>query len=992
MPTLDENQRAWLDKALQSKGRFTRAASIRKEWEDYRRRRDKAVANSAGLPPEHPNRKLIDNGIRDADALAKDGKFAQAYKALDSIKKMGATASVERARTISISGIETELNVLRSKIGNVKSTVEFAHRFYGDVFDRVDQLTPCSAQPDLTAATLHLKGLNETAAELMIELAVREKWMYRASDEVRAAGFRDHIERIERDIAVHVTAGHADKVANATQRLQSMKAEITTPDNRYFNPDYVVSAVAERRGTFETAMRALRDISMFKGTVENTRDPSTEQVRDRLEPTTNLEWLEQEEEDRLALARRMMVSAGLKDSTLQSRTKERDVEVAPELDRFDGDTMFEDLSDAVFGQGNDMPEALTMSQIEALIAGAGTKLRDEIANLDPAGDEMFDLMLKTPKELASLACLKLTGIADLSQAGDALKELFTRMGREMRKAILENSPNRMKDDKSEIVVNGQTYTLVDTIGEGANGAIRRYTDGTKTFVVKSLKRGEERSFGAMAEEMRTHKRLMDGAGEGSENIVEMKGAAVSNDGALHMMMEEVEGGDMTTVGNNLVMLESLGVLPPEAKRVLSLDLIAQTVKGMMAMQQSGLVHNDLKPQNMMIARDGTVKIIDFGESRFVDEQTETIPGAGDGDYNTTPGYEAPEHWGGDQGVTSKADSFALSGIMKILMDPSMSEASVLRGQKPVGALGRIVAALSDPDPKKRPALDTVLVSSLMDQVSQNANPQDVRDLQVAAAEVNTAMRGLKATISAEDLRANAPSGKGMTDTMWLPYLEKGLQNGAEVPIAAFQTMVTKLDDKLRELRGKLAGGSPDGAQDLRDKIAEAERQKKFWMAEVTRQMDGHRAEGKKELDDLLADPANTTTVPGKGGGKMTLKDAVALRERNLSDIDRLQKDFYTLANDRPDMAQAWLDETNATLNALADQAAAIEKAVVAAAGPKARYFLAEQKMSEIAARFGPRKTTGEEIRDKATPKSPPVQPPMPPQGGDRPNPPPPPGS
>jgi serine/threonine protein kinase len=396
----------------------------------------------------------------------------------------------------------------------------------------------------------------------------------------------------------------------------------------------------------------------------------------------------------------------------------------------------------------------------------------------------------------------------------------------------------------------------------------------------------------------------------------------------------------------------------------------QTVKGMQAMQERGLVHNDLKPQNMMVNKDGTVKIIDFGESRFVDEDSGQVPKAIPGGYNTTAGYESPEHWGNDaiKGVDSKADTFALGGIVKTMLDPSISETATSGLPQPVSALGRLASLLNDDDPTKRPSLDAVLMSSLLDQLQEDNNPEDVKDLQKVMSEMNVAMKDLTGTVSGDDFNNRRPQGKGMTDVLWLPYERKIAQGNAEVPLAVMQTMPTKIDDAIRDLQKKMASGNNlEEASDDRQKLARYEEMKTFWLKKISENVARQREEGKAELDVLLEDEWADVNIPGPGGGNMTVGDAKTRKDENLAQIKLIQAEFYALSMTDPVAAQDAMAETNRRLQALDVQNKAVDAAIFGLLGPKGKYFVTEQKLSEVAARFGPRKVTGEEIAEKATP-------------------------
>lgn len=977
MPTLDELQRQWLDTALQSKGRFTRAASIRKDWEDYRRRRDKAGLGFAGLPDDHPNKSTIGDGLKAADELAKQGKFADAYKALDRIKKLGATASKERAKAISIDSVRVALNILRSDLNTIVSRIDFAQDWYSTVHDRLDDLEPASSMATLAEATRHLRVIADEEALLLVELTARHNEVFSAYKLVRERNPAEAIAGIERDISLHLAAGNRDAIQPHQQELARLKQIAAGRNGTYLRPDDSIDVVNRNKAEFARKLSALKDISRFKGATEEdgAKDQQTIGARSDLKQTGSLVRLQQEEADRIDRMKQAMKLAGIKDTSLKTDTKEIDVKRAPDIRKFDGAQVFDEAVESVFGIGVEVPDDIPSGKAEALKTAALDKFRKAMTRLDPAGDEVFDLMLSSIEDLKKMCNLQLTGIESGKGISQSHELLLNQMAEAMRKEVLALSPNKMANDASKVTVNGVEYTLVGVVGEGATGAVRRYTDGTKTFVVKSLKGGmDDDAFGKMASEMRTHRQVVQGSDDtetGTDNIVMMNGAAVGEDGSLHMMMEEAEGGDMSTVGNNMVLLKEMGVLPEEARKALTLDLIAQTAKGMKALRERGLVHNDIKPQNIMINKDGTVKIIDFGESRFVDEETGLEPQAIAGGYATTPGFEAPEHYGkgGKGGIDSKADTFALGGIVKTLMDQSVSENAVLDEPAPVGSLGRLADALTKEKGADRVSYDGVLVSSLMDSLEEEYNPADVKDLQKAMSQMNVVMKDMKANLTADELNDNQVEGKGMTNALWLPYMNKVSKSGGDVPLTVMQTMPVKIDDALRKARDSLAKAKPEDSVDLRAKIKELEKKKAFWNKKIKESLDAQRAEGKKDLDDLTArEPSPDVTVPGEGGGKMTLKAALKLRDDNIEAIKGLQDDFDTLAKGRPDLALNWLDETNKMLIALDAQNQAINQLVLDLLGPKGKYYVIEQEMSQIATRFAPRRVSGEDLSDRATPK------------------------
>jgi serine/threonine protein phosphatase PrpC/predicted Ser/Thr protein kinase len=103
------------------------------------------------------------------------------------------------------------------------------------------------------------------------------------------------------------------------------------------------------------------------------------------------------------------------------------------------------------------------------------------------------------------------------------------------------------------------------------------------------------------------------------------------------------------------------------------NIAEQIAKGLRAFHRLEMLHQDLRPQNIMIDRSGTVKVIDFGSAR-VAGVVETAPEMVGEDILGTAQYTAPEYFVGERG-TPRSDLFSL-GIIVYQM---------LTGRLPYGA-------------------------------------------------------------------------------------------------------------------------------------------------------------------------------------------------------------------------------------------------------------------------------------------------------------------
>lgn len=87
------------------------------------------------------------------------------------------------------------------------------------------------------------------------------------------------------------------------------------------------------------------------------------------------------------------------------------------------------------------------------------------------------------------------------------------------------------------------------------------------------------------------------------------------------------------------------------------DIIGQIIKGLRAFHRKEMLHQDIRPDNIMIDRSGTVKIIDLGSVRVAGVR-EAMPETETGDILGTHQYAAPEYFLGRAG-TEKSDQYSL---------------------------------------------------------------------------------------------------------------------------------------------------------------------------------------------------------------------------------------------------------------------------------------------------------------------------------------------
>jgi serine/threonine-protein kinase len=158
--------------------------------------------------------------------------------------------------------------------------------------------------------------------------------------------------------------------------------------------------------------------------------------------------------------------------------------------------------------------------------------------------------------------------------------------------------------------------------------------------------------------------------------------------------------------------------------VAAVAAIRDAAKGLAAVHARGIVHRDIKPQNLLVANDGTVKVADLGIAHLDPYYHSNVPTAGQGPLGTLA-YAAPELLHGAP-ASRASDVYALGATLYTLLTghppyqqtpesatPARLVHAILHEPVPVleldGAPGvsEIVSACLDKDPTRRPSVRSV---------------------------------------------------------------------------------------------------------------------------------------------------------------------------------------------------------------------------------------------------------------------------------------------
>gem|GEM_PF-6249739 len=196
------------------------------------------------------------------------------------------------------------------------------------------------------------------------------------------------------------------------------------------------------------------------------------------------------------------------------------------------------------------------------------------------------------------------------------------------------------------------------------------------------------------------------------------------DGRLYLVMEHVEG---STLREWLT-----GAPPPLAW---TLDTIAQLADVLHAAHEQGIIHRDVKPENVMVDRTGRVRVLDFGISRALEDETHLTR---TGEILGTPEYIAPEQiLDVPEAVDGRADIHAVGVVLYELLTGK----SPFSGQNLFQVLKYVESLVPPPPSRLRPEIPPEL-----DEVVLSAMAKDRNDRPPDAAGVAQRLREIRETI------------------------------------------------------------------------------------------------------------------------------------------------------------------------------------------------------------------------------------------------------
>jgi len=199
------------------------------------------------------------------------------------------------------------------------------------------------------------------------------------------------------------------------------------------------------------------------------------------------------------------------------------------------------------------------------------------------------------------------------------------------------------------------YEMVEKLGEGGMGAVwkARHVKLDKFVALKIL----PQNLTSDPEIVRRFEREMRAVGKIEHPHVVRAMDAREVGGVHFLVMEYVDGIDLS---------KHVKLRGPRSVSDACV-MVRHAALGLAAAHAQGLIHRDVKPSNLLLSKEGQVKVLDLGLARLMTEEPELRQLTQSGQLLGTPDYMAPEQWDDTHAVDHRVDLYALGCTFYFLL-------------------------------------------------------------------------------------------------------------------------------------------------------------------------------------------------------------------------------------------------------------------------------------------------------------------------------------
>src|SRR6266550_351366 len=208
-----------------------------------------------------------------------------------------------------------------------------------------------------------------------------------------------------------------------------------------------------------------------------------------------------------------------------------------------------------------------------------------------------------------------------------------------------------REDLSEIGRRVGAYVIIQEIGRGGMGTVylAARADGyfEKQVAIKVLNRGAATE--DVVRRFRAEREVL--ARLDHPNIARLMDAGTMDDGRPYFVMEHIDGITITR------FVEEKAIELTER-----LDLFLKVSAAVEAAHRNSVIHRDLKPNNILVNREGEPKLLDFGIAKVIGGQTNPLEITSFRQQRLTPSSASPEQVKGEP-ITVFSDIYALGAVL-----------------------------------------------------------------------------------------------------------------------------------------------------------------------------------------------------------------------------------------------------------------------------------------------------------------------------------------